>query len=127
MTTTATQRALLIDGEWVETGDWIEVRSPYSGEVVGRVAKAGAGETSRAIDAAERAMREPLPGYGSIFIGNSESVEPTTSMIARPTTAIRTSGPRTIPTRAPEPARTRVSSVIGAVGAGPFISYEMSM
>jgi acyl-CoA reductase-like NAD-dependent aldehyde dehydrogenase len=61
--TTATERRLLIDGEWVETGDWIEVRSPYSGEVVGRVAKGGAAEARRAIDAAERAMREPLPAH----------------------------------------------------------------
>ena len=39
------------------------MRSPYSGEVVGRVAKAGADETRRAIDAAEEAMREPLPAH----------------------------------------------------------------
>jgi acyl-CoA reductase-like NAD-dependent aldehyde dehydrogenase len=50
-----------VGGKWIETGDWLEVRSPYSGDVVGRVAKAGAEETKRAIDAAERAMREPLP------------------------------------------------------------------
>jgi len=61
--TTATERRLLIGGEWVETGDWQEVRSPYSGNVVGRVAKAGAAETRRAIDAAEEAMREPLPAH----------------------------------------------------------------
>jgi acyl-CoA reductase-like NAD-dependent aldehyde dehydrogenase len=60
---TATERKLLIDGEWVETGDWIEVRSPYSGEVVGRVAKGGAEETRRALDAAERAMADPLPAH----------------------------------------------------------------
>src|SRR5512146_3579154 len=63
MATTATERPLFIDGEWLETGDWIEVRSPYSGEVVGRVAKGGATETVRAIDAAERALREPLPAH----------------------------------------------------------------
>ena len=63
MATTATERKLLVAGEWVETGEWIEVRSPYSGEVVGRVAKAGADETRRAIDAAEAAMREPLPAH----------------------------------------------------------------
>jgi acyl-CoA reductase-like NAD-dependent aldehyde dehydrogenase len=57
------ERKLLIDGEWVETGEWIDVRSPYSGEVVGRVAKGGAEETRRAIDAAERAMRTPLPAH----------------------------------------------------------------
>jgi acyl-CoA reductase-like NAD-dependent aldehyde dehydrogenase len=63
MAVTATERKLLIGGEWVETGDWQDVRSPYSGDVVGRVAKAGAEETRRAIDAAERAMREPLPAH----------------------------------------------------------------
>src|ERR671932_1316340 len=63
MAATATERKLLIGGEWVETGDWIDVRSPYSGETVGRVAKAGAEETRRAIDAAEQAMREPLPAH----------------------------------------------------------------
>ena len=59
----ATERKLLIGGEWVETGDWVEVRSPYSGELVGRVAKAGAAEARRAVDAAEAAMREPLPAH----------------------------------------------------------------
>ena len=54
MATTAAERKLLVGGEWIETGDWLEVRSPYSGEVVGRVAKGGAAETKRAIDAAER-------------------------------------------------------------------------
>ncbi len=63
MATTATERPLFVGGEWVETGDWLEVRSPYSGDVVGRVAKAGADETRRAIDAAERAMRKPLPAH----------------------------------------------------------------
>jgi acyl-CoA reductase-like NAD-dependent aldehyde dehydrogenase len=61
--TTLSERKLLVGGEWIETGDWIEVRSPYSGEVVGRVAKAGEAETRRAIDAAEAAMREPLPAH----------------------------------------------------------------
>jgi acyl-CoA reductase-like NAD-dependent aldehyde dehydrogenase len=63
MATTGTQRPLLLGGEWVETGDWVEVRSPYSGELIGRVAKAGADETTRAVDAAEAAMREPLPAH----------------------------------------------------------------
>ena len=63
MAATATERKLLIGGEWVETGDWHEVRSPYSGEVVGRIAKAGAAEARAAIDAAERAMADPLPAH----------------------------------------------------------------
>jgi acyl-CoA reductase-like NAD-dependent aldehyde dehydrogenase len=60
---TATERKLLIGGDWVETGDWVEVRSPYSGDVVGRVAKAGATQARAAIDAAERAMADPLPAH----------------------------------------------------------------
>jgi acyl-CoA reductase-like NAD-dependent aldehyde dehydrogenase len=60
---TATEKRLLVDGEWIETGDWIDVRSPYSHDVVARVAKAGAEEARRAIDAAERAMEEPLPAH----------------------------------------------------------------
>jgi acyl-CoA reductase-like NAD-dependent aldehyde dehydrogenase len=58
-----TEKRLLIGGEWIETGDWTEVRSPYSGDVVGRVAKAGAREACQAVDAAEKAMREPLPAH----------------------------------------------------------------
>ena len=63
MATTALERKLLIGGEWVETDDWIEVKSPYSGESVARVAKAGADEARRAVDAAEAALGEPLPAH----------------------------------------------------------------
>jgi acyl-CoA reductase-like NAD-dependent aldehyde dehydrogenase len=63
MAATVTERKLFVGGEWIETGDWVEVRSPYSGEPVGRVAKAGAEEARRAIDAAEQAMLEPLPAH----------------------------------------------------------------
>jgi acyl-CoA reductase-like NAD-dependent aldehyde dehydrogenase len=58
-----TEKRLLIGGEWSETGEWLEVRSPYSGDVVARFAKAGARETCQALDAAEHAMREPLPAH----------------------------------------------------------------
>jgi acyl-CoA reductase-like NAD-dependent aldehyde dehydrogenase len=60
---TASERKLLVGGDWIETGDWVEVRSPYSGETVGRVAKAGAAEARRAIDAAAGAMQAPLPAH----------------------------------------------------------------
>jgi len=63
MAATATERKLLIDGEWIETGEWVDVRSPYSGDVVGRAAKAGADETRRALDAAERALANPLSAH----------------------------------------------------------------
>jgi len=63
MATTTTERKLLIDGEWVETGSWIEVQSPYDGSLVGRVPEAGSEATLWALDAAERAMRDPLPAH----------------------------------------------------------------
>jgi acyl-CoA reductase-like NAD-dependent aldehyde dehydrogenase len=68
MAVVAVDRALPIGDEWVETGDRVEVRSPFSGEPVGRVAKAGIGEARRAIDAAERAMREPLAAHARAAI-----------------------------------------------------------
>ena len=55
--------ALVIDGAQVETGEWTEVRSPFSGELVGRVARGGAAEARRALDAAAAAMAEPLPAH----------------------------------------------------------------
>lgn len=63
MAVTAIEKRLLVDGDWIETGDWNDVRSPYSGDVVGRVPRAGAEETRRALDAAERAMAAPLPAH----------------------------------------------------------------
>src|SRR5579864_903310 len=41
----------------------IEVRSPYNGEVVGRVPKSGAEDARRAIDAAARVLQSPLPAH----------------------------------------------------------------
>jgi len=64
MATTATaERKLLLDGEWIETGEWVEVASPYDGSLVARVAKARAAEARAAVDAAERAMQDPLPAH----------------------------------------------------------------
>jgi acyl-CoA reductase-like NAD-dependent aldehyde dehydrogenase len=63
MATTVTERKLLIGGEWVETGEWLEVLSPYSDGVVGRVAQATAENATLAVAAAERALRDPLPAH----------------------------------------------------------------
>lgn len=41
----------------------LEVRSPYSGEVIRTVETSGAAETRAAIDAAERALANPLPAH----------------------------------------------------------------
>ena len=64
MATTATERKLLVAGEWIETGEWIDVTSP----VLGRASSAASRRRApprrrRAIDAAEAAMREPLPAH----------------------------------------------------------------
>jgi acyl-CoA reductase-like NAD-dependent aldehyde dehydrogenase len=56
----ATVERLYLAGQWQHTGESLEVRSPYSGEVVARVARAGRDEARLAVDAAERAMQEPM-------------------------------------------------------------------
>jgi acyl-CoA reductase-like NAD-dependent aldehyde dehydrogenase len=45
------------------TTEEIEVRSPYNGEVVGRVPKSGADDARRAVDAAAHALESPLPAH----------------------------------------------------------------
>ncbi len=52
----ATDHKLLVAGEWLETGDWDEVRSPYDGTVVGRVAQGDAALVDRAVRAAHEAF-----------------------------------------------------------------------
>jgi acyl-CoA reductase-like NAD-dependent aldehyde dehydrogenase len=56
---------LRIGGEEVLTGDWIEVRSPQTGELLGRAAKAGSGEVERAIAGAAESFQETrrIPAY----------------------------------------------------------------
>ena len=62
MAATATERKLLLDGEWIETGDWLEVRSPYDGRSW-RGCRGRRRRGAARVDAAERAMREPLPAH----------------------------------------------------------------
>ncbi len=85
MATTATERRLFIGGDWVETGDWLEVRSPYDGSLVGRVAKGGADDARRAVDAARQAMAEPLPAHerAAILDRTARIVEDRAEEIAR--------------------------------------------
>jgi acyl-CoA reductase-like NAD-dependent aldehyde dehydrogenase len=56
---------LRIGGNEVTTGAWIDVHSPWSGELLARVAKAGPGEVERAIAAAAGGFEEAraLPAY----------------------------------------------------------------
>jgi len=55
-TVQATDHKLLAAGEWLETGEWGEVRSPYDGTVVGRVAEGDAALVDRAARAAREAF-----------------------------------------------------------------------
>ncbi|HEY5053792.1 MAG TPA: aldehyde dehydrogenase family protein [Solirubrobacterales bacterium] len=52
----AVDHKLLAAGEWIETGEWIEVRSPYDDTVVGRVAKGNAALVNRAAEAGQAAL-----------------------------------------------------------------------
>ncbi len=52
----AVDHKLLAAGEWLETGEWQEVSSPYDGSPVGRVAKGDAALVDRAVRAAREAF-----------------------------------------------------------------------
>ena len=45
---------LLIDGQWLATGEWIEVKNKYSGASLGAVAAAGRAQVDDALEAARR-------------------------------------------------------------------------
>jgi acyl-CoA reductase-like NAD-dependent aldehyde dehydrogenase len=55
-TVKAVDHKLLAAGEWLETGEWGEVKSPYDGTVVGRVAEGNAATVDRAAKAAREAF-----------------------------------------------------------------------
>ena len=62
-TVRAVDHKLLAAGDWVETGDWDEVLSPYDGIVVGRVARGDAALVDRAAKAAQNAFEAGFPQY----------------------------------------------------------------
>ncbi|HWO15754.1 MAG TPA: aldehyde dehydrogenase family protein [Solirubrobacterales bacterium] len=55
-TVEAVDHKLLAAGEWIETGAWGEVQSPYDGAVVGRVAQGDEALVDRAVIAAQAAF-----------------------------------------------------------------------
>jgi acyl-CoA reductase-like NAD-dependent aldehyde dehydrogenase len=57
------EKRVLIGGEWLESDTWDEILSPFSGAVVGRVPVVGADAATDAVQAAETAMRTPLPAW----------------------------------------------------------------
>jgi acyl-CoA reductase-like NAD-dependent aldehyde dehydrogenase len=52
----ATDHKLYVAGEWMETGEWSEVKAPYDGTLIGRVPKGDAALVERAVDAARGAF-----------------------------------------------------------------------
>ena len=62
-TTTESVRKILVGGEWYETGETLDVTSPFDGSVVAQVAYGGRADAERAIDAAAKAMQTPLPAH----------------------------------------------------------------
>jgi len=52
---TVRRYAMLIDGDWVDTDDWFEIRSPATEDLVASVAKGGREDADRAIAAAKAA------------------------------------------------------------------------
>ncbi len=52
----ATDHKLYVAGEWMETGEWSEVKAPYDGTLIGRVPKGDAALVGRAVEAATAAF-----------------------------------------------------------------------
>jgi acyl-CoA reductase-like NAD-dependent aldehyde dehydrogenase len=108
MAVTVQERKLLLDGEWIETGEWNEVRSPYSGEPVARVPQANADHARRAVDAAAKALEQPLPAHrraeildavAALLRGRADAVARTISAEAgKPMKAARAEADRAVST-----------------------------
>src|ERR1700709_1657937 len=83
-TVEAVDHKLLAAGEWIETGEWGEVKSPYDGSPVRRGALGGAAHGARAARAgAGRPARSPGSGAGS----------PRRTRPSSPPTSLSTSAP----------------------------------
>jgi len=52
----ATDHKLYVAGEWMETGEWSEVKAPYDGTLIGRVPKGDAALVEKAVGAARAAF-----------------------------------------------------------------------
>jgi acyl-CoA reductase-like NAD-dependent aldehyde dehydrogenase len=62
-TTTQAVRKILVGGEWYETGETLDVTSPFDGSVVAQVAFGGRADAERAVDSAAKAMETPIPAH----------------------------------------------------------------
>ncbi len=78
---------LLIDGQWVTTGEWIEVTNKYSGASLGAIAAAGREQVDAAIAAAQRgaAVMAEMPAHrrAAILARTSELIRERSDDLSR--------------------------------------------
>lgn len=93
----------------------VEVRSPYSGKVVGQAPKSGADDARRAIDAAARALESPLPAHK-----RAEILVKTAGLIGRRHEEVA----RTISEEAGKPIKTARVEASRAMSTYTFAAVE---
>ncbi len=93
----------------------VEVRSPYSGKVVGQAPKSGAADARRAIDAAARALESPLPAHK-----RAEILVKTAGLIGRRHEEVA----RTISEEAGKPIKTARVEASRAMSTYTFAAVE---
>lgn len=110
-------KSLLLGGEWRETGETFDVRSPFSGELLAKVCKAGLGEVEETIAAAVSAANEmrELPRF-QIYEGLSK--------IAAGIKARRDEFARTIALEAAKPLTLALGEVDRAIGTFEIAASE---
>src|SRR5207302_1732331 len=97
------------------TTEAVEVRSPYSGKVVGQTPKSGADDARRAIDAASRALESPLPAHK-----RAEILVKTAGLIGRRHEEVA----RTISEEAGKPIKTARVEASRAMSTYTFAAVE---
>ncbi len=93
----------------------VEVRSPYSGKVVGQAPQSGADDARRAIDAAARALESPLPAHK-----RAEILVKTAGLIGRRHEEVA----RTISEEAGKPIKTARVEASRAMSTYTFAAVE---
>ncbi len=127
---TATDWQLPIGGESITTGEWIEVRAPYDGELLGRVPACGSEQVDDAVRAAKAALAAgPLPTWkrAEILDRAAELVSRRTEELAR---IIATESAKPIKTARVEAQRCVSTFTFAAVAArtlaGDVVPMEAS-
>ena len=97
------------------TTEAVEVRSPYSGDVVGTAPRSGADDARRAVDAAARALESPLPAHK-----RAEILVKTAGLIGRRHEEVA----RTISEEAGKPIKTARVEASRAMSTYTFAAVE---